>query len=104
MLRLTDIRLPLDHHPDDLKQAICDRLNLSGDAISGFTVYRRNYDARKKTAIMFSYTLDVSVADEQAVLARFPNHPHIRLAPDMTYRFVTRAPSSDAVPAVCSPP
>ncbi|MBS7405901.1 MAG: hypothetical protein KIG22_08245, partial [Oxalobacter sp.] len=92
MLRLTDIRLPLDHHPDDLKQAICDRLNLSGDAISGFTVYRRNYDARKKTAIMFSYTLDVSVADEQAVLARFPNHPHIRLAPDMTYRFVTRAP------------
>lgn len=92
MLRLTDIRLPLDHHPDDLKQAICDRLNLSGDAISGFTVYRRNYDARKKTAIMFSYTLDVDVADEQAVLARFPNHPHIRLAPDMTYRFVTRAP------------
>lgn len=94
MLRLTDIRLPLDHHPDDLKQAICDRLNLSGDAISGFTVYRRNYDARKKTAIMFSYTLDVSVADEQAVLARFPDHPHIRLAPDMTYRFVTRAPDA----------
>ncbi len=94
MLRLTDIRLPLDHHPDDLKQAICDRLDLSGDAISGFTVYRRNYDARKKTAIMFSYTLDVVVADEQAVLARFPNHPHIRLAPDMTYRFVARAPET----------
>ncbi len=94
MLRLTDIRLPLDHHPDDLKQAICDRLDLSGDAISGFTVYRRNYDARKKTAIMFSYTLDVVVADEQAVLARFPNHHHIRLAPDMTYRFVARAPET----------
>ncbi len=94
MLRLTDIRLPLDHHPDDLKQAICDRLDLSGDAISGFTVYRRNYDARKKTAIMFSYTLDVVVADEQVVLARFPNHPHIRLAPDMTYRFVARAPET----------
>ena len=92
MLRLTDIRLPLDHHPDDLKQAICNRLGISGDAISGFTVYRRNYDARKKTAIMFSYTLDVSVSDEQAVLARFPDHPHIRLAPDMTYRFVAEAP------------
>ena len=97
MLRLTDIRLPLDHHPDDLKQAICDRLNLPGDAVSGFTVYRRNYDARKKTAIMFSYTLDVSVANEQSVLARFPNHPHIRLAPDMTYRFVAHAPETPFV-------
>ena len=92
MLRLTDIRLPLDHHPDDLKQAICNRLGISGDAISGFTVYRRNYDARKKTAIMFSYTLDVSVSDEQAGLARFPDLPHLRLAPDMTYRFVAEAP------------
>lgn len=49
MLRLTEIRLPIDHNEDDLKKAILDRLFITEKELDGFTVYRRNYDARKKT-------------------------------------------------------
>ena len=53
MLRLTDLRLPLDHADDALRAAIVARLCL-GDAtqLLGFTVFKRSYDARKKTAIV----------------------------------------------------
>ena len=68
MLRLTEIRLPIDHNEDDLKKAILDRLFITEKELDGFTVYRRNYDARKKTAIVFSYTVDVDVANEDFLL------------------------------------
>lgn len=92
MLRLTEIRLPIDHNEDDLKKAILDRLFITEKELDGFTVYRRNYDARKKTAIVFSYTVDVDVANEDFLLERFDGHPHIRKAPDMEYKFVAHAP------------
>ena len=92
MLRLTEIRLPLEHRDDELKQALLTRLGIAENELLGFTVYRRNYDARKKTAIVFSYTVDVEVQNERDVLDRFPGHPHIRPAPDMRYRFVAHAP------------
>jgi len=38
------------------------------------------------------YTVDVEVADEQAVLARLVDDPHLTLTPDSSYRFVTQAP------------
>lgn len=92
MLRLTEIRLPIDHDENDLKNAILDRLSISEKELTGFTLYRRNYDARKKTAIVFSYTIDADVSDEEAILKRFDGHPHIRKAPDMQYRPVAHAP------------
>lgn len=92
MLRLTEIRLPIDHNEDDLKKAILERLFISEEELNGFTVYRRNYDARKKTAIVFSYTADAEVANEASLLKRFDGHPHIRKAPDMDYKFVAHAP------------
>lgn len=94
MLRLTEIRLPLDHTENELKQAILDRLDIPENELLGFTVYRRNYDARKKTAIVFSYTVDVETGNEKNILDRAANHPHIRPAPDMTYRFVAQAPKT----------
>ncbi len=92
MLRLTEIRLPLDHSENELKQAILARLNIPENELLRFTVYRRNYDARKKTAIVFSYTVDTEIKNEKAVLNRQPDHPHIRITPDMTYHFVAQAP------------
>ena len=87
MLRLTEIRLPLDHPPEALAAAASARLG--GAEITGFSVFRRGYDARSPKRIMLAYTLDVSVADEAALLAR---KPALRLAPDTSYRFVARAP------------
>ena len=61
MLRLIDVQLPLDHPEPALKQAILARLGVDDDALLGYTVFRRSYDARRKSAITLIYTVDVEV-------------------------------------------
>lgn len=91
MLRLTDLKLPLDHPEEALTAAIRARLHVGASAIRGYTVFRRGFDARKRGAIQLIYTLDVDVADEAKLLARFADDPHVRPTPDTNYRFVTHA-------------
>ncbi|MBU1056946.1 MAG: NAD(P)/FAD-dependent oxidoreductase [Proteobacteria bacterium] len=92
MLRLTEIRLPLDHDEADLRTAITTRLDMPAKALISYTIFRRGVDARKSHAIVFIYTLDLEVVDEANLLARFTNDPHLRIAPDTSYHFVARAP------------
>ena len=65
MLRITDLRLPLNHTEEQLQAAVLQRLGLKpGQAaeLLGFTVYKRAHDARKKTAMQLIYTLDCELA------------------------------------------
>jgi len=93
MLRLTDVQLPLDHPEDDLPATILKRLGIAPQALLGYTVFRRGFDARKKRAIQLIYTLDVEVENEAAVLERLRGEPHIGPTPDTSYHFVTHAPA-----------
>ena len=92
MLRLTEIRLPLDHPEDALHAAILKRLGIAADELVKFTIFRRGFDARKPSAIMFIYTLDVEVKNEAALLKRLHGDKHVSVTPDMAYRFVAQAP------------
>jgi uncharacterized protein len=94
MLRLTDIKLPLDHAEEALVAAIRAKLHVGAQAIRSYSVFRRGYDARKRGAIQLIYTLDVDVADEAKLLQRFADDPHVRPTPDTHYRFVAQAPAS----------
>ncbi|HEY4943229.1 MAG TPA: NAD(P)/FAD-dependent oxidoreductase [Rhizomicrobium sp.] len=94
MLRLTEIKLPLDHGPEALKPAILKRLGLPAGDLESFAVFKRGYDARRKNAILFVYSLDVAVKNEAAVLKRFARDPHVQPAPDIAYRFVAKAPQT----------
>ena len=58
MLRITELRLPLDHREDALRPAIVARLGLRDAELTSFKVFKRSYDARKKTAIVLIYTVD----------------------------------------------
>jgi len=92
MLRITELRLPLAHREDALRPAIVARLGVRDAQLKSFKVFKRSYDARKKTAIVLIYTVDCELAvDESSVLARFADDPHVRVAPDTNYRFVGRA-------------
>lgn len=96
MLRITDIRLPIDHPPDALRAAIAAKLKTT---IENFTVIKRGQDARKKPKIFYVYTVDVAVKDEAAILARSKD-PHVKPAPDTEYKFVARAPENFQRPLV----
>jgi len=51
MLRVTEIKLPLDHTPDALKAALVKKLAVNAADIVDFTIFKRGVDARKANAI-----------------------------------------------------
>jgi uncharacterized FAD-dependent dehydrogenase len=93
MIRLTDLRLPLTHAEDELRPAVLGRLGIADADLLDFKVFRRAYDARKKTAIVLIYTIDCEVRDEASVLAAHTGDAHLRPSPDTRYRFVAHAPA-----------
>jgi uncharacterized FAD-dependent dehydrogenase len=91
MLRLTEVKLPLGHPPEALRAAVSERLGVTEEEIFECQIVRRAHDARRKSAILMVYSIDVSVADEAGVLARRPGDQRLGPTPDTTYRFVTEA-------------
>jgi uncharacterized FAD-dependent dehydrogenase len=83
MLRLTGISLPLTHDEADLRTAILAGLGIAAADLQDYRIFRRAYDARKKSDIRLVYTIDVTVADEKAAA-------NAQAAPDTDYKFVAK--------------
>src|SRR5215471_6990032 len=94
MLRISELRLPLDHDEADLVSALCRILTVAKTDILRWSIERRGYDARKRAAIKLVYSIDVEVRNEQAVLRR-ADPKHVRPAPNTDYQFVAKAPRGD---------
>ena len=94
MLRITEIKLPLDHSEDDLKSAILKKLQIKPEDLISYSIFKRSYDARKKTDIYLVYIVDLETTQEQQLLDRFKKDPHVLLTPDMSYHYVAKAPSN----------
>ncbi len=88
MIRLTELRLPLDHSPTALPNAIIQRLGIQVNDLINFTVFKRGYDARKRDAIVLVYTIDAEVHAAEQLLEKFKDDVHVNLAPDTRYQFV----------------
>jgi uncharacterized FAD-dependent dehydrogenase len=99
MIRLTELKLPLDHSDHALPALIVQTLGIQSTELRSHTVYKRSYDARKQKLLLV-YIVDVEVASaalEAALLQKFKEHPHIRPAPDLAYRLVTTADQAPAL-------
>lgn len=93
MLRLTEIKLPLDHPEAALRAAVLDKLGVPDADLRSIQIFRRANDARRKSAILLVYTVDVEVGDEARVLARHAGDRNVQPTPDMAYRHVAQAPA-----------
>ena len=91
MLRITELKLPLDHTESQFKTALINRLGITEQSIISYEIFRLAHDARKRSAIELVYTLDIKLNNEAEVLAKFQHDPHIKPTPDTTYQFVARA-------------
>ncbi|MDL5027473.1 NAD(P)/FAD-dependent oxidoreductase [Vibrio gigantis] len=91
MIRLTEIKLPLDHEESAIQDAIEAKLGINSDQVLSFNIFKRGYDARKKSKILLIYTLDVLVENEVELLEQFISDPHVKVTPDMEYKFVAKA-------------
>jgi uncharacterized FAD-dependent dehydrogenase len=87
-IRISELKLPLDHPDTALVDAIAGKLALPPAAIASHTVFKRSVDARKADLLQV-YIVDVVLAaghDEAAVLARLAGKPHVMPTPDMAWR------------------
>ncbi len=103
MIRVQEIRLPLDHDEPALKAALLKRLGLKAADLVSFTVFKRAADSRKKSDILLVYIVDAEVRDESATLARLAGDRHIGPTPDMTFRLAAIAPPEFAKSGAARP-
>ncbi|MBQ0780360.1 MAG: hypothetical protein KBT79_06100, partial [Thalassolituus oleivorans] len=95
MIRINELALPLDHPTDAIRSAILQRLAIEDADLIQFTVFKRSYDARKKsTEIKFIYIIDLETRNDAEILERFADDQHIRVAPDTGYYPVAQAPEN----------
>ena len=95
MLRITELKLPLDHPEEALRPAIVQRLGIADSELLDFSLFKRSYDARKKSTEMhFIYTIDCELRDEAALLSKFSDDRHISVSPDTAYKPVGMAPEN----------
>ena len=91
MLRINELKLPLHHSDADFTTAVLARLEIAPEALLETRIFKRSYDARKKSNILLIYQLDVTLtgAAEQQALAALENTPSkrgVRLSPDTNYK------------------
>lgn len=99
MIRLSELKLPLDHPEDALPALICSTLKISAHQLKSFSIYKRSYDARKQKLLLV-YIVDVELDSAQLeaqLLAKFSTNSHIRPAPDMVYQLPVKLNEAPAI-------
>ncbi len=97
MIRLTEIKLPLNHAPADLTKAITTKLKIAAEQMASFVIFKRGYDARNKRNIQLIYTLDITLTDldlTHDLLVQFESDNHVKATPDTSYKYVGQAPEN----------
>jgi len=100
MLRIHELKLPLEHDAAALKPALLKRLGICEADLIDFTIHKRAWDARKKGAIQLIYTIDAAVKNEAALLKRHAKDVHIGAAPDMSWTPPAKASGTELRPVV----
>ncbi|MEH6471414.1 MAG: NAD(P)/FAD-dependent oxidoreductase [Halopseudomonas sp.] len=93
MIRISNIKLPLDHDEQALTAEVVRTLDIAADQLVRYEIRRRGYDARKKNHIFLIYTLDVETQLDDQLLEKFAGNSSVRATPDMEYKFVAQAPT-----------
>ena len=94
MLRLSELRLELDHTEEDLERAVLRCLKIPRDRLLERHLVKRSIDARRRDRIRLIYSVDVQVRGEDALLRRCAQDRRVRRSPDERYHYVTQAPPS----------
>ncbi len=99
MIRISELKLALDHTPDDLNALILQTLALQPSELAEWHIFKRSFDARK-AQVRVVYIVDATLAQptqEASLLAKHAGNPHIVPTPDMAYRLVAQAPADLAL-------
>lgn len=73
MIRINQIKLPIEHTDTQLRKKVCKILRISESQIIQLSVAKRSIDARKKPELQYVYSVDVMVENESFVLKKVDN-------------------------------
>jgi len=93
MIRIREIKLPLNHDDSALRKAVLRKLAISEAELVELSIHKRSYDARKRERILLVYVVDVTTTKDEWLLKRREKDSHISAAPDMSYQPVAHAPA-----------
>lgn len=94
MIRLNEIKLPLDHDEAAIATAICSKLGIKPNELLEYSIVKRSFDARKKQDIQLVYICDVKTHKDKSLLKRFRRDPHVIETPLVDYKMVGHAPDN----------
>ncbi|MEE8835493.1 MAG: FAD-dependent oxidoreductase [Eubacteriales bacterium] len=86
MIRISQLKLPVLHAPEDLKTRAASLLHVAPEEIRRLRTVRRSIDARDRSDLRFVYTVDLEIAHEKKILSRVRNR-NISAAPAVRYHF-----------------
>ena len=98
MIRIQQLKLPLEHDHYTIENKIRHVLGLSADQEFTYEIIKRSVDARKKPQLTYVYTVDVAISGEGKLVKKL-HKPNIQLAQRVRYHF----PKPGALPLNASP-
>ena len=70
MIRISQIKVPLEHTQEDVLRKAAALLRIAPSAILSWQIVKKSIDARKKPFIKLVYSVDVKVINEADVLRK----------------------------------
>lgn len=86
MIRIHQIKLPMEHREEDLRSKVCRMLHISPQELLELHIRKKSIDARRRGELSVVYTVDVKVSHESRLLKK-NRSPQIALAQDVRYHF-----------------
>lgn len=90
MIKISQLKLPVGHTQEDLRNAVAKALKLDVKRIKAFHILRRSIDARKEE-VKYSYTVEAEIMlepkEKEAALIRRSHNPNAVLAERTQYKF-----------------
>lgn len=104
MLRITQLKLPVGHTKEQLKNKLLKTIHMKESELKTYTIRRRSLDARKKPELYYVYTVDFSAVDEGRVLRNLKGR--VQKSEEKPYRMPEHGsePLSDRVAVIGSGP
>ena len=59
--KINQVKLPIEHHPDDLKNKVLHQLKIQPKELVSLEILKQSIDARKKPHIFYSYTVIIEL-------------------------------------------
>ncbi len=85
MIKITQLKLPIEHKKEDLERKVCKLLQIPSSKLYGIEILKRSLDARK-TPLMYNYQLGVFADGEEKIVKKIKNKD-VSLGNLVKYRF-----------------